>query len=100
MCKKLLNDFIQVYIIIDALDECTAYDQLFEVIGSILEWQMSKCHLLVTSRREEKILATIQEWAPVEMLLSADLIESDIILYTQFAVGNTQKLGSYCSRTS
>ena len=71
--KVLLEGFLQVYIVIDALDECYDYDQLSGTISTILGLQMSNCHLLVTSRREERILVTIQEWTPVEIQLSADL---------------------------
>ena len=92
MLKELLEGFTQVFIVIDALDECMAFDQLFEAITTILGWQTSKCHLLVTSRREERILITMQECTPVEIQLSADLIESDITSYIHFAVGNVHKL--------
>ena len=90
--KELLEFFTQVYIVIDALDECTEYDQLFGAINNILGWTMSNCHLLVTSRREERILLMMEECTPVEIQLSADLIESDITSYIHYAVGNVHKL--------
>ena len=82
LLKELLNSFKQNYVVIDALDECDEYEQLFtKVIMIIHGWQLSNVHLLMTSRREQHILVNMQECATIEICLSEELVGSDIISY-------------------
>ena len=88
LLKELLNCFKQNYVVIDALDECDEYEQLFtKVITIIHGWQLSNVHFLMTSRREQHILETMQECITIEIYISAELIESDITSYIHAAVG-------------
>ena len=89
---ELLKGFTQAYIIIDALDECVAYYQLFETIRIIHGWEISHFHLLVSSRREQNILETIQECSHVEVCLSTDKQKEDITAYVHFSVAKEHKL--------
>lgn len=75
-----------MYIVLDALDECDEYHQLFEVINTIHNGQISHFHFLVTSRREQDITVTMQECTTAEIKLSAMLVSSDIKSYIQSAV--------------
>ncbi|KAF8345390.1 hypothetical protein F5887DRAFT_1282634 [Amanita rubescens] len=90
---KLLQCFKQVYVAIDALDECDGYDQLFDqVIKVIHGWQLPHFHLLASSRREQHINATIGEFTPTEICLSAELVQNDIIYYVYSVVGKDHRL--------
>jgi len=87
LLKELLHHFKQNYVVIDALDECDEYEQLFtKVIMIIHGWQLSNVHLLMTSRSDQHILVNMQGCAAMEICLSAELIESDIISYIHAAV--------------
>jgi hypothetical protein len=79
--RELTKGFQRAYIIIDALDECSQYDDLFRVIMGMLHWNMPHLHLLVTSRREKYIEDTILRYHPLEVILSEDLIGHDIVTY-------------------
>lgn len=83
---ELLKGFGQAYIIIDALDECDDYHQLFHVIQTIYNWQISHVHLLVSSRREQDIVVAMEEHTTAEIKISGKLVENDIISYVQSAV--------------
>ena len=83
---ELLKGFKQAYIIIDALDECDDYHQLFHVIRIIHDWQILPVHLLVSSRREQDIIVAMKEHITAEIKISAKLVENDIISYVQSAV--------------
>ena len=88
LLKELLNCFKQNYVVIDALDECDEYEQLFtKVITIIHGWQLSNVHFLMTSRREQHILLDMQECATMEICLSAELVRRDITSYIHAAVG-------------
>ena len=79
--RELTRGFQGAYIIIDALDECSQYDDLFKVVMGMLHWNMPHLHLLVTSRRENYIADTILRYHPLEVVLSEDLIGHDIVTY-------------------
>jgi hypothetical protein len=51
----ILESFDEAYVIIDALDECTELDTLLSWIEGVLDWKVSKLHLLATSRLEQVI---------------------------------------------
>ena len=99
--KELLNCFKQNYVVIDALDECDEYEQLFtKVITIIHGWQLSNVHLLMTSRREQHIVVNMQECATIEICLSAELVGSDIVSYIHTAVeaGSKSKRWSHTDK--
>ncbi|KAF8343377.1 ankyrin repeat-containing domain protein [Amanita rubescens] len=82
LLMKLLQLFQQAYIVIDALDECDDYYQLFiQVVKVIHEWQLPHFHLLVSSRREQHIITSMGECNPAEICLSVELVERDVISY-------------------
>ncbi len=93
LLMKLLKCFKQAYIIIDALDECDDYYQLFDqVIKVIHDWQLPHFHLLVSSRREQHIVVTMGECTPGEIYLSTKLITHDILSYIHTVVGKDSRL--------
>ncbi|KAK2463840.1 hypothetical protein APHAL10511_004145 [Amanita phalloides] len=59
--KELMKGFKLAYIIVDAFDECQAYGELFKMIRVIYGWKMSSCHILVTSRREERVILAMHD---------------------------------------
>ena len=90
---KLLQCFKQTYIVIDALDECDDYHQVLdEVVKAIHEWQLSCLHLLVSSRREQNIVETMEQCSIEEIYLSAELVSSDIVSYIHSAFGKDHHL--------
>jgi hypothetical protein len=93
LVKKLLQCFGHVYMVIDALDECDDYHYLFyQVIRVIHEWQLPQLHLLVSSRRVQDIVMTLNQCTLAEIFLSAELVQSDIISYIHSVVGKDHRL--------
>ena len=79
--------------VIDALDECDDYCQLFDqVIRVIHEWQLPQLHLLVSSRREQDIIITMGECTLAEISLSAGLVQGDIISYINSVIRKDHRL--------
>ena len=98
----LLQGFNQAYVVIDALDECLEHELLpiFEMVKSILErLEMSHCHLLVSSRREKRILDTLMECNPIDIYLSPDLVGGDIASYIHFSIRREQKFRRWDAAT-
>jgi len=88
--KTLVGAFKATYIVADALDESSQFDDVSNIIESILGWKMPNCHLLITSRRET-YLDILYQYDPLEVVLSENLVSGDIELYTHETVGKVQK---------
>ena len=67
--KGMLCKCNRAYIVVDALDECTDQDELFELLDSIRDWKLECLSLLVTSRDEPDIRECVDPTAEQEMLL-------------------------------
>ena len=87
LLRELLQGFKHAYLVVDALDECNDYYHLFhQVIKVIHGWEISGFHILVSSRRQQHIIATVRACAPAEICLSPELVGSDIISYIHATV--------------
>jgi hypothetical protein len=53
--QHLISGFPEIYVIIDALDECTEVEKLLRMAQTLSNWGISGLHLLVTSRPEKVI---------------------------------------------
>ncbi|KAL8992084.1 MAG: hypothetical protein Q9169_007385 [Polycauliona sp. 2 TL-2023] len=58
--KKMVNVFPQIYIVLDALDECKSRAILLEAIEDIVAWQHEGLRMLVTSRYEGDLKESLE----------------------------------------
>ena len=80
---QLFGCFNEVYIVLDALDECTERHHLILALEDIVAWQKSELHLLATSRRElelEEFMNTITKEAD-RIGIQGMPVEADINSY-------------------
>jgi hypothetical protein len=77
----ILEAFDDVYIILDALDECTERKDLLNWIKQMTSWKRSKLHLLNTSRPEEDIAKHLRLLDPDHVYIKQDLVTHDIEIY-------------------
>ncbi|KAJ6475371.1 hypothetical protein C8R45DRAFT_907156 [Mycena sanguinolenta] len=84
----------EIYLLIDALDECSEHTMLLGALASILEAKLPQIHLLVTSRTE----VTHSSLAKEAVLVSLEeSVRSDIELY----VGDElSKIGGYIAKNT
>ncbi|KAJ6475402.1 ankyrin repeat-containing domain protein [Mycena sanguinolenta] len=82
----------EIYLLVDALDECSERDTLLEALASIMEAKLPQMHLIVTSRTE----VTHSNLAKEVVLVSLEeSVCSDIELY----VGDElSKMGGYIAK--
>ena len=91
--QELLQSFQQAYVVVDALDECDDYYQLFDNVIKVMHaWDVPHFHVLMSSRREHNIIINMEECATAEIYLSANLVGSDIISYVHSVVGKDLRL--------
>lgn len=60
--QSMIQETPQVYIILDALDECNQRVELMGVLETMASWQFQNLHLLVASRRERDIEDSLAEF--------------------------------------
>jgi hypothetical protein len=77
--------FTHVYIVLDALDECTRRLELMEMLETIAGWQMDVVHLLMTSRKERDLEMSLKTYIGDDDIVSlqSDVVDGDILRYVQ-----------------
>ncbi|KAI9726230.1 MAG: hypothetical protein M1834_009085 [Cirrosporium novae-zelandiae] len=100
--KEVLNEFAtltsldDIYIVVDALDECPkgeSREELLELIEDLNAWSPSKIHLLVTSRPELDIKSKLISLSRCKIIsIQGSQTVSDIKLYIDNRLAHEQKL--------
>ncbi|KAF8344777.1 ankyrin repeat-containing domain protein [Amanita rubescens] len=88
--RELISSFEMTFILIDGLDECLDWGEVLEFIEIIHGWGLWQCHLLATSRKEQKIVESMVSMYPLEIDMSQMPVDDDIAKYIVFML-------NYCS---
>ncbi|PQE15012.1 P-loop containing nucleoside triphosphate hydrolase protein [Rutstroemia sp. NJR-2017a BVV2] len=101
MFRVVVQDFDDIYIIMDGLDECPKTDseraRLLEIIKDIRNWNIPSMHIFVASRQERDILDEFENFASDDHLrIPADgkQVKNDIELFIQKRLSEDKR----CSR--
>lgn len=83
--RQMLEGFEQIYLVIDALDECEERDELVTGIEELTSWKELNLHILATSRREKDIEESIKSISDDEkrICIHSTLVNADIRAYIQ-----------------
>lgn len=79
----MMEVFSQLYVVLDALDECLERASLISILEEIAAWKVDNLHLLVTSRKERDLeisFATIVD-TQNNICLQSKLVDRDILKY-------------------
>jgi hypothetical protein len=90
--SAILHEFRDVYIMMDALDECVDQDELLSLIEEITDWKLDNLHILATSRREPYITDFLESKVSCEIELCNDLVDADIRKYLCECIPTDSKL--------
>jgi hypothetical protein len=93
----------QIYIIVDALDECpdvtgkpSAREEVMELIEKLAGWNLSNLHLCVSSRPEVDIRKTLKPLEPLQISLhDASGQMDDIKKYIESVVRSDRKMQTW-----
>ncbi|TVY27932.1 Vegetative incompatibility protein HET-E-1 [Lachnellula hyalina] len=92
MLKEVMAGFDNVYIVLDALDECPKIEdkrrRLLDLLRDICNWNLSSLHVLVTSRRETDIADSFTNFADeldhfTNIIAAGPQVEEDVKKYLQ-----------------
>jgi len=78
---SVIESFPQVYLALDALDECTEREELMEFLDELLSSNIRGLHLLSTSRQERDIEIGFCDHQPVKVGLEEEHVNGDIKLH-------------------
>jgi hypothetical protein len=99
---QVMQQFTHVYIVLDALDECTQRPELMDVLESVASWQLDMMHVLMTSRKERDIESSLKSYVKEEdtVCLQRDVVDEDILRYVQKRLSDDRRLAKWNKDTS
>jgi hypothetical protein len=73
------------FIVLDALDECSSWGTLFEIIEEMQKWDKKPLRVILTSRNEVAIKEVLEDIVPQDnwTCLESQLVDSDIGTYVR-----------------
>ncbi|KAF1933118.1 uncharacterized protein M421DRAFT_24692, partial [Didymella exigua CBS 183.55] len=83
--RQVAQEFAHVYVVVDALDECTQRSELMNMLETVAGWRLDNLRLLMTSRKERDIENSLEEFIKDDdtICLQGDVVDQDIQLYVQ-----------------
>jgi hypothetical protein len=92
--QQAAQEFTQVYVVLDALDECTQRSELMGMLEVVTGWQLDNMHLLMTSRKERDIESSLKSYVDEEdtVCLQSDIVDKDIQRYIQQRLSSDKDL--------
>lgn len=88
---NLIQDYRKVFLILDALDECTERLELLSMLQQIASWK-SGISILVTSRIEADIGENLDAIGTKKICIQNNLVDNDIRAYVRERLSNDWKL--------
>lgn len=101
LLRRILEALDQVFIIIDALDECQDRSELLANLETMVGWKSESLRVLCTSRRETDISATMDIICPTGQMvcIESEIVEADIREYVRHRLAEDPKLKRWRSNS-
>lgn len=79
--KSIIQNFLNVYIILDALDECPERNKLLKLLEVIHDWSIGTLHILVTSRKKRDIEVRLRRLVSYEVAMDEGDVDGDVRIH-------------------
>jgi hypothetical protein len=93
--RNLILIFHNVYIVMDALDESSDCDEILQLIHLTIGWDLSRLHLLATSRQLTGIEESLTDLATENICLQDSEMNEDIIIYVTDKLENDKSFSRF-----
>ncbi len=93
--RTICEDFEQIYLVFDALDECVEIPAVVSLIQEILGWHNQDLHILVTSRKEAMIERVFWPLITDQVYVHRDFVDTDIQLLVRECLGRDPELSRW-----
>ena len=97
LLHQMVKGFNSTYIVLNALDECTNREDLFELIEALMSWNTNKLHVLATSRKESDIATSLETLVTCQLCIQSALVDADIRVYVLERLSSDPKLKKWPS---
>ncbi|EIM82246.1 uncharacterized protein STEHIDRAFT_160801 [Stereum hirsutum FP-91666 SS1] len=92
--EMIVNIACSVYIVIDALDECSERNNLMALIEEITQWNLDNIHMLLTSRKEEDLNRLLMPLS-AEVTLESSIVDRDIAFHIRAVLQNDRDFSKW-----
>jgi hypothetical protein len=95
--QQTIREFPHVYIVLDALDECSGRAELTDILETLSAWQPQNLHILLTSRRERDIESSLETFIRQQdvLCLQSEQMDTDIHKYVQRRLSDDKQLSRW-----
>jgi hypothetical protein len=93
--RDLVLMFHNVYIIFDALDESSNSEDILRFFKTTQDWELSRLHLLATSRQLTEIEETLNDLVTDKLCLQDSKMNSDILDFIVGQLATDKKLAKW-----
>ncbi|USP72913.1 vegetative incompatibility protein HET-E-1 [Curvularia clavata] len=95
--RQTAQEFTHVYVVLDALDECTQRSELMPVLETLAGWRLNNLHLLMTSRKERDIEISLESYIKEEetICLQMQMVDQDIQRYVRQRLQSDRSLSKW-----
>jgi hypothetical protein len=95
--SQVIQHFTHVYVVLDALDECTKRQELMNLLETMAEWQHKNVHLLMTSRKERDIETSLENYVEERnsLCLQSHIVDDDIQRYVRQRLSQDKALAKW-----
>ncbi|KAN0112496.1 hypothetical protein V8E51_005447 [Hyaloscypha variabilis] len=90
--KSLLGLFQSVYIILDALDECSERRDVFDFLEELHGWKIPGVRVLLSSKTMEEIQEAVATYSVTRVHVQSSVVDDDIRKHVAFQLSNNRDL--------
>ncbi|KAL8966530.1 MAG: hypothetical protein Q9183_003335 [Haloplaca sp. 2 TL-2023] len=100
--RQAFFKFQNIYIILDALDECDQLQELLDTVEQITKWESANTHVLITSRQDRNIkeCLTLVNGDTRQTCIQSKAVEEDIRRYILHNLNTNPRLRRWRQNTS
>jgi hypothetical protein len=95
--NEVAENFRELYIVIDALDECDQSEEVLQWIQKLVENKDGRLHLLISSRPDHHFQTDLKPSTTSVLALDESTFETDIQLYIRERLNNDPRMKKWPS---
>jgi ankyrin repeat protein len=94
--RATLDEIGELFLIIDALDECTSRAGLLRILQKLLDWKIPNLHLMLTSRKEKDIEDVLRDMP--QIAVQGKEHHQDIRLFVEQRIESEPSLNKWSTK--
>jgi hypothetical protein len=97
MTRQIIQEMPQVYVLIDALDECAQRAELMDLLETMADWGLQNMHVTLMSRRERYIETVLEGIVGPQdcICLESRMVDKDIQQYVRQRLSDDKALSKW-----